>query len=388
MSAEQLTMADTYSKNFSQARFVKFARQTLILNLTATVVAIGMTAGFSDLQTALAWRNVTISLIYSMCIGTLVSSTIMFGVAPTFGTSSPVRIAKLIVTIFITTLVGIVLANAIFAVIGMTTWAKVFSLSSGQFWFSLTIAFTFGFGGYFYELSQTHLALTRERLRQRELDAARSENLARAAQLASLESRLHPHFLFNTLNSIAALIREDADLAEKTVERLADLLRYSLDANANRLVDLQQELRVSVGYLEIERARFGARLRYEIDIADDFLSTQVPPFALQTLIENSIKHVAAKRPGALEIRIAARASGDQLEIEVADDGAGFNRRDLKEGHGLDTLQERCAQIFGDAAQLTIDEMIGHGRVLLRVPLVLENESTSHIAVAASARLSS
>ncbi len=375
--------------NFSRPRLVKFARRTIFLNLAATAAAIGISAGFNNWQNAVSQRDIIVSLVYSICIGTVVSATITFVVARNFGASNRLRMLKLTATIFATTFAGIVLANVVFAVIGMSQWTKIFALNAGQFWFSITIALGFGFSAYFYELSQTHLAFVREQLRQKELDAARADRLATEAQLASLTSRLHPHFLFNTLNSIAALVREDADLAEKTVERLADLLRYSLDANQSQTVDLQQEIEITIGYLEIERARFGERLRYEIEIDQRFFKQKVPPFALQTLIENSIKHVAAKRPGAIEIKVAARRAGDFLEIEVADDGAGFSSREIKAGHGLDTLQKRFAQIFGDACELQINENANGGSVFFRVPLDPEYELQTASAVsraAAPARL--
>ena len=132
-----------------------------------------------------------------------------------------------------------------------------------NFVFSLGIALTFGFGAYFFEFSQA-------KLRQKELDEEKAKTLATEAQLASLESRIHPHFLFNTLNSIAALIREDPILAEKTVEKLSALLRYSLDSNAKGLVSLKQEFEITEKYLEIEKVRFDKRLAYKIDCEPNF----------------------------------------------------------------------------------------------------------------------
>lgn len=376
-------MQNICSQNFNKQKLVKFARQTLALNLVATFIAIGISAGFNNWQTAVSWRNIIVSFVYAGSIGTLASAAIVFVISPKFGNSNFLRLFKLTVTIFVTTFAGLILAKAIFAVIGISAWTNVLVVNTGQIWFALTIAFIFGFSAYFYELSQAHLAIARERLRQKELDAARSETLASEAQLASLESRLHPHFLFNTLNSIAALIREDADLAEQTVERLADLLRYSLDANANRLVDLKQEIEITIDYLEIERARFGERLQYNIEIDKQFLNQKIPPFALQTLVENSIKHVAAKRPGAVKIRVAARRINNFLEIEVADDGVGFSVADIKIGHGLDTLQKRLEAVFGSQTKLRIDENANFGQVFFQIPLTTEYEHQAGISAAAA-----
>src|SRR5688500_2630516 len=110
------------------------------------------------------------------------------------------------------------------------------------------------------------------------------------ARLSSLESRVRPHFLFNTLNSIMALIPEDPAAAERVTGKLAALLRYSLDATGHSTVRLEQELKVATDYLEIEKTRFGDRLRYTIDVPDALMQFEVPPFSLQTLVENSVKY--------------------------------------------------------------------------------------------------
>lgn len=362
---------------------LSYLRHTLLLNFAAAAVVIVLNCLTLGWKQGFSGAAIFKSSVYSFCIGTLISAAVRIYIPRFLSSSAVVRFAQLIAVIFAATFIGVTAANAIFGVFGLSDWSEVFPPRAGTFIFSLLIAFIFGFSTFFYELSQARHARTKEHLRQKELDAALAQSWASEAQLASLESRLHPHFLFNTLNSIAALVREDADLAEKTVERLADLLRYSLDANANWLVELEQETEITIAYLEIERARFGNRLNYEIEIDKQFLSVKVPPFALQTLVENSIKHVAAKRPGAIEIRVSARAANDFLEIEVADDGAGFAARDIRDGHGLDTLRKRSHAIFGDAAQLQIDENADCGRVSFRVPLTIEYEQQRAAEIAAA-----
>ena len=149
------------------------------------------------------------------------------------------------------------------------------------------------------------------------------------ARLSSLESRLRPHFLFNTLNSIMALIPEDAEAAERMTERLAALLRYSLDATEQRTVTLGQEVKVATDYLEIEKARFGDRCKYSIDVPEELMREEVPPFSLQTLVENSVKY------GGSEVRVSARQENHRLVLRVWDSGDGFpDQVDLPNGHGL------------------------------------------------------
>jgi two-component sensor histidine kinase len=164
------------------------------------------------------------------------------------------------------------------------------------------------------------------------------------ARLSSLESRLQPHFLFNTLNSIMALIPDDPAAAERMTERLAALLRYSLDATEQRTVSLAQEVKVATDYLEIEKTRFGERLNYFIDVPEELMRAQVPPFSLQTLVENSVKY------GGSEIRISARFGNSQLVLRVWDSGEGFpSEVNLPNGHGLHNLKERLDALWGGKA---------------------------------------
>jgi hypothetical protein len=164
------------------------------------------------------------------------------------------------------------------------------------------------------------------------------------ARLSSLESRLRPHFLFNTLNSIMALIPEDPAAAERVTEKLATLLRYSLDATGRNTVRLEEELKVTTDYLEIEKTRFGERLSYTIDVPEALMQAEVPPFSLQTLVENSVKY------GGSEIRVSARNGNGRLLLRVWDSGEGFpDKPDLPAGHGLRNLKERLDAMWGSKA---------------------------------------
>jgi LytS/YehU family sensor histidine kinase len=205
-------------------------------------------------------------------------------------------------------------------------------------------------------------------LRNRQLAEERARKLATEAQLSSLESRVHPHFLFNTLNSISALIREDPRTAERTVERLAALLRESLDIDRNRLVPLSRELRIIENYLEIEQTRYAARLRYAIDVPAELIDVEVPPFCLQTLVENSVKHVVSARREGAEIRVTARQEGGRAILDVSDDGPGFDTASVIPGHGIDNLQDRLAALFAGAGCLQTDRRDGRAVVSLTIPL--------------------
>jgi LytS/YehU family sensor histidine kinase len=212
--------------------------------------------------------------------------------------------------------------------------------------------------------SKARVEATELSLRTQQLERERAEKLAAEAQLASLSSRVQPHFLFNTLNSVSGLIREQPAQAEAMIEHLSSLLRSSLDGKD--LVDLAEELKLVTDYLEIQRTRLGGRLRYDLAVARD-ASGKLPPFSLQTLVENSLKHVAARRPDGIGIRIEGRRDGNTLSLAVTDDGPGFDPDAMRAGHGLDILQRRLRRVFGDAATLEFDRQPRSMTVRLRVP---------------------
>ena len=208
-------------------------------------------------------------------------------------------------------------------------------------------------------LEATELSLQTQRL-----ERERAEKIAAEAQLASLSSRVQPHFLFNTLNSISGLIREQPLQAEAMIEHLSSLLRSSLDSKDT--VAVTQELRLVTDYLEIQRARLGTRLRYDLDVDTD-IGGNVPPFSLQTLVENAVKHVAGRRTEGVALRVSARREGASLVVGVTDDGPGFDPDAMIAGHGLDLLQRRLRGVFGSRASLDFHREPHAMTVQLRVP---------------------
>jgi two-component system, LytTR family, sensor histidine kinase AlgZ len=232
---------------------------------------------------------------------------------------------------------------------------------------NLILSLSLGLGMSVYEAQRSRVDALMLALRTRELEHERSRKAALEARLSSLESRLHPHFLFNTLNAIAELIHENPDRAERTVERLATLLRASLDATERGLVPLSRELELVNDYLEIEKARLGDRLAYAVDVAPALAACQVPPLAVQTLVENSIKHAIAPRPGGGHLRIDATAADGRLVVGVWDDGPGFGGEIIQPGHGLENLQSRLAARFGDDGALTVAREGGGTRVTIVIP---------------------
>jgi two-component system LytT family sensor kinase len=216
----------------------------------------------------------------------------------------------------------------------------------------------------------------------REVQLARvSEQLA-TTRLAALQAQLNPHFLFNSLNTIAVLVRDgDNRAAARVIEQLSDVLRSTLNRTQVNEVTLEDELALVRQYLAVEEARFSDRLRPVLDVDPAALSAAVPRFALQHLVENALRHGIAKRTDAGRVVVTARRSGDILELSVEDDGpgpgpaAGAAGAAGVRGHGLDNTRERLRTLYGDRASLTVTAAGPLGTIArLRIPyreLVLE-----------------
>jgi len=235
---------------------------------------------------------------------------------------------------------------------------------------TFVIALLFGLSALSFDRLGERLRRTTDALRDTEMERIRAQRLAFEARLASLESRVRPHFLFNSLNAALALIPEDASAAERVLERLASLLHASLDANPRQLVPLGREMALVTDYLEIERVRFGDRLRLTLDVPADLEPALVPSFSVQTLVENCVKHAIAPNPDGGTMRVEARRDGRRLVVLVTDDGPGFTAEAIVPGHGLDTLRARLAALY-ERSELTVAPIEGGGsQVTLSVALTL------------------
>ncbi len=211
------------------------------------------------------------------------------------------------------------------------------------------------------------------------LSATLGKDLA-VAQLRALQSQLNPHFLFNALNSVVTLIGKDPPLAQRTVVRLADLLRATLKAGETQEVTLQQELEVTTRYLEIEQVRFSDRLVVEWDVAETE-PVLVPAFGLQPLVENAILHGLGPRPGPGRLVISARRDQGAMVLTVEDNGGGPNSGPGKAGGGvgLANLRARLARLYGDAGRLELAGRPGGGTVAtLRVPYRFRTEPSQRV----------
>jgi two-component system LytT family sensor kinase len=171
--------------------------------------------------------------------------------------------------------------------------------------------------------------------------------LAASAQLAALRAQVNPHFLFNTLNSIAQLVVTDPAKAEDCIERLANLYRYILNRANAQFVSLADELRMAEWYLEIEQVRFGDALIVEQQIDRRALSTMVPSLILQPLVENAVKHGIGPKVGGGRVTIQASLDNGHLHLSVMDTGVGVVNREtiFERGIGLRNIRDRLTQIY-------------------------------------------
>jgi LytS/YehU family sensor histidine kinase len=169
------------------------------------------------------------------------------------------------------------------------------------------------------------------------------------ARLQALKSQLQPHFLFNTMHSISALMLIDVRAADRMMTRLSDLLRMSLESAETQITTLSRELEFVNCYLEIEKIRFEERLNVVMEIDPATLDAQVPQLLLQPLVDNAIKHGIARMPTEGEVRIAARAAGGELQLEIGDNGPGFGVRGSfqSNGLGLRVTRERLESLYGE-----------------------------------------
>jgi two-component system sensor histidine kinase AlgZ len=200
-------------------------------------------------------------------------------------------------------------------------------------------------------------ALLIQRMRLRALTAERTAIAERQAtlqaQLEALQARTDPHFLFNSLNTVAALIPEDPRQAERALEQLADLFRYALESSRTRAVPLRREVAMISDYLALQSARFGERLRTNIELDEAIADVQVPPLMLQPLVENAILHGMARRRGG-EVRVSARKDGDCVVIEVTDDGPGPGASSHSgTGSAISTLSERLRLHYSGRGEIVL-----------------------------------
>ena len=213
---------------------------------------------------------------------------------------------------------------------------------------------------------------SREALARQQTETARLNEQLSKAQLNALRRQIEPHFLFNTLNAIAGLVREKRnDAAVSMIARLSDLLRRVIEDSDRQQVPLAEELDFTQKYLDIQKARFAERLEFSVDVPAELLSAQVPSLILQPMVENAIKHGIAKRAHGGAIRIAATCLNETLTLRVYNDGpslaAGWET--VSSGIGISNVRTRLRSLYGEGFDLSLRNQRGGVEASVSVPYV-------------------
>ena len=198
------------------------------------------------------------------------------------------------------------------------------------------------------------------RSRERELRASQLETQLSESRLTALKLQLQPHFLFNTLHSIAGLVRSERNPeAVRMIAGLSEMLRYTLEQPAQE-VTLGEELQMLGRYLEIQKIRFGPRLEVKFSVAEETRGALVPTLLLQPLAENALKHGIEKSSGAGTLEVVSRRDGDRLRLEIRDSGPGLSSASPGNGVGLAVTKERLNVLYGAAHSFNLDDVPGGG----------------------------
>jgi signal transduction histidine kinase len=224
------------------------------------------------------------------------------------------------------------------------------------FWRSPFLPWQLLMGVWLYGLfaGVSYAVQTRNRLHEKETLAMRAEALAAAARLDAVRARLNPHFLFNALHTLAALVKFRPTMAEGAIERLGDLLRYTLKEDGRELVEFSEEYDFTRQYLAFEQLRYEDRLKVDLQIDPESFNFDIPPFSVQTLAENAVRHAISIRPEGGSIWIKCSYHEGSLTVSVRDDGPGGGS-DAGQSHkfGLRSLRERLQAAYGPLSDLSV-----------------------------------
>jgi two-component system, LytTR family, sensor kinase len=253
-------------------------------------------------------------------------------------------------------------------------WIKdgVQGITGSRIYINVFSTFDYSMLVYFIMLFVIQVMIYNKKLKDEHARSMQLQSDLVQSQLDVLKAQLQPHFLFNTLNSISVLTRENPKLADKTIHLLSDLLRYSLKHARQQFVTLEAEISFIKDYLAIEKIRFGNRLKIEIDVSPETLSINIPSLLLQPLVENAIKHGVAKKRGDGLIQIIAKKKSNYLTLQILDNGQGEGQQAHSEnnlGLGLTNMQKRLDSLYGADYNFRLENEQDKGtRVLIEIPL--------------------
>jgi two-component system, LytTR family, sensor kinase len=242
----------------------------------------------------------------------------------------------------------------------VTLAAWLINLQAGIVWGTLT-----GFLYYWLILGVQAAFLYQRMYQQQRVTSAELEGRLAEARLDALRLQVHPHFLFNTLNAIAAFVDADPERARRMIVRLGELLRRTLHGGTAAELPLSRELELLGPYLEIQRIRFGDRLSIELDVADGTESALIPTLMLQPLVENAVEHGVSRTTAGARVRLRAVREGDRLRLEIADNGPGLVEGG--NGIGLANTRARLEGLYGPTGRLELTGSPDGTRVTIQLP---------------------
>ena len=293
------------------------------------------------------WHTITFAqtipgvLIYSLLMGALVSVIMMIVIVPLFWSSvlnhpdvlaQKASVSQILLKMFI----GNTLQNQLL----MGAWIFIYiSIASNR------------------------------RIREAEVNNLRLQNSLKEAQLANLSNQLNPHFLFNAINNIRFTIYEDASKADAMLTGLSEMLRYSLERSKQDKVRLREELEIIALYIDLIKVQMEERLAFTMTIAPDLYEYLIPPMTLQLLVENAVKHGIDKRRHGGHIELSAASTGQQLVFSVTNNRGESNDEATATGIGIGlmNIQERLRLLYGENANLRIEQTSDHFAVILTLP---------------------
>ena len=299
------------------------------------------------------WLEIVIvSLVFTTCIGLSIEAILTL-LANQLERLPPAR--RVAALFFIFLLAGFAGTEVGYVILRYTYFGGQLDLGSHfrLLLFNLVLATIFGSVAAVYVSLQRAAGRMARRLKEKELNEERLERLKARAELEALQAKINPHFLFNTLNSIASLISENPAAAESTVEKLSELFRYTLQRSGENAVKLSEELEIVRSYLEIEKLRFGDRLQFDIRSDARLNDFSLPALLIQPLVENSIKHGIASEPKGGRVTVETRSSNGGCVITVRDSGKGFTASAEETGFGLKSIRERLNLAYDGKASLAI-----------------------------------
>ena len=313
------------------------------------------------------WETLKLPLVNNLIIATLTPIVIQIGLRhPLQRENWRLRAPLYVLGAMVFTAVHVLIRILVYPVVDTMTkqpWPVGWSLFERVFLWDMTED---GIYVYIPIILATHVVLYYQQSRARQLEALHLQTRLAQAQLKALKSQLQPHFLFNTLHSISALMMIDVERADKMLSRLSDLLRMSLEGSSWQEATLSCELQFVNAYLEIEKMRLGERLTVRTAIEPSTLDARVPHLLLQPLVENAVRHGIARRTERGEIWISVQKQDQQLHIQVSDNGPGFlmsEKDSSQHGLGLTVTQERLRGLYGDRQRIHIDTAAGKGTVV-------------------------